>query len=504
MRATRKLTATGALTAILIGAMGTVRSPLDAVSRTAETVEAEALLDAAKRGDTDRIRVLLDERVDADSSEADGTTALHWASYHDDLVAADLLLHAGADVNAVNDLGATALWAASQNGSVPMTSKLLSAGADPNVALLSGETPVMVAARSGSADVVAMLASQGADLDARATRDQTALMWAAAQSHGNVVKTLIANGADLSARSAVWNQLMAVPPHSRPSNHRYIPHGGNSALMFSARSGDVDSATLLVDAGADVDDTNAWGVSAVAMAAHAGHTGVVELLLGHGANPDAARAGFAPLHAAVMRRDEHMVRVLLAHGANPNAQVGAWTPRRRASADHNFEPALVGATPYWLAARFAEPGIMRQLASQGADPLFVLDVEYQADYRGGVAEQRHDVTNVVMAAAGMGGNTQRAWIRRARIEPEASVLEAVRVAVELGGVVTSADQVGDTPLHYAAVNGHDQVVTYLVQNGASLTHENDRGETARRAAAARGRGGFTVELLDALELATSH
>ncbi len=63
------------------------------------------------------------------------TTALHWASYHDDLDSADLLIRAGAKVNAANDLGATPLWAASQNGSAAMVRKLLDAGANPNVAL---------------------------------------------------------------------------------------------------------------------------------------------------------------------------------------------------------------------------------------------------------------------------------------------------------------------------------------------------------------------------------
>ena len=34
-------------------------------------------------------------------------------------------------------------------------------------------------------------------------------------------------------------------------------------------------------------------------------------------------------------------------------------------------PRLVGATPFWLAARFSEPDVMRLLVKHGADPLFV-------------------------------------------------------------------------------------------------------------------------------------
>ena len=82
-----------------------------------------------------------------------------------------------------------------------------------------------------------------------------------------------------------------------------------------------------------------------------------------------------------MRRDEKMVRALLAHGADPNAPLRTWTPTRRSSKDFNFAPELVGATPFWLAARFTEPGVMRLLVKHGADPLFVHRADYHAGRR---------------------------------------------------------------------------------------------------------------------------
>src|SRR5712672_2153792 len=114
----------------------------------AAAAEPPALLDAARSADTAALRALLQKKVDVNVSEPDGTTALHWASYRDDVESADLLIRAGGKVNAANDLGATPLWAAAQNGSEAMVRRLLSAGADPNLALLAGETPVMVASRA--------------------------------------------------------------------------------------------------------------------------------------------------------------------------------------------------------------------------------------------------------------------------------------------------------------------------------------------------------------------
>src|SRR5262249_60082168 len=108
-------------------------------------------------------------------------------------------------------------------------------------------------------------------------------------------------------------------------------------------------------------DADAWGVSATVLAAHSGFTEFVEFLLAKGADPNAAVAGFTALHIAIMRRDEKMVSALLTHGADPNIPLRTWTPTRRSSHDFHFEPALVGATPFWLAARFTEPAVMRML-----------------------------------------------------------------------------------------------------------------------------------------------
>src|SRR5881628_1335454 len=203
------------------------------------------LIDAVKNVDREAVRSLLKQGANVNATQADGATALHWASYRDDLESADLLIRNGANVNARNDLGATPLWAACQNGSESMVGRLLTAGANPNAALLLGETPVMVAARSGSPAVVELLAAKGANVNARAARGQTALMWAVAQKHPEVVKVLIANGADIHARSDSWTEVMAVPPHGYLEYNRAIPHGNDTALMFAARVDDLASAKLL-------------------------------------------------------------------------------------------------------------------------------------------------------------------------------------------------------------------------------------------------------------------
>jgi ankyrin repeat protein len=420
------------------------------------------LVEAAKNGDVAALRV---PGANVNAADADGTTALHWVSYHDDVETAKFLIRAGAKVNAANDLGATPLWTASQNGSVAMVRLLLEAGANPNAALLLGETPVMVASRSGYPAVVEQLIAKGGKVNARAARGQTALMWAVSQRHPEVVKVLLAHGADVQARSEVWNEVMAVPPHGYLEYNRAIPHGGDTALMFAARVGDLASAKLLVAAGANVNDADAWGVSATTLAAHSGYQELVEFLLDKDANPNAAAAGFTALHGAVMRRDEKMVSALLDHGADANAPIRTWTPTRRSSHDFNLAPELVGASPFWLAARFSEPSVMRLLVKHGADPLFVHHGDRMVEGKAGKGFQHQtNATTALMAAAGMGGGT--AWVQLDRKEREAQAFEAVKLAAELGVDVNAVNTDGRTALDSAKSLRYETVVKFLVEKGA--------------------------------------
>ncbi|MEO8682515.1 MAG: ankyrin repeat domain-containing protein [Vicinamibacterales bacterium] len=427
-----------------------------------------ALIDAAKSGDREAVRALVQKKVDVNAADGDGTTALHWASYRDDLDSVNLLIRAGANVNAANDLGATPLWIASENSSASLVSALLQAGANPNLALLLGETPLMSASRAGKADVAEQLLVKGANANAKAARGQTALMWAVAQQHPEVVKVLLAHHADVRLRSDAWSQVMAVPPHGLPLYNKPVPVGSDTALLFAARAGDLASAKLLVAAGADVNDADAWGLSATVLAAHAGFGELVEFLLAKGSDPNAAAAGFSALHAAIMRRDARMVTALLDHGADANAPLKTWTPTRRSSKDYNFAPELVGATPFWLAARFSEPDVMRLLLKHGADGTVVHHGNYHNE---DPVEPRSHVTNAVMAATGIGGGV--AWVQPDRREREALMLETVTLAAEQGVDVNAADTDGRTALDAAKTLKFEKVIAFLVEHGA-------RAGTARK------------------------
>src|SRR5207245_7312751 len=142
------------------------------------------------------------------------------------------------------------------------------------------------------------------------------------------------------------------------------------------------------------------------------------------------------------------------------------TPMRRDTTDWNLPAALIGSTPYLLAAKFLEADIMPVLVAGGADPRLTMP----------------NGADAVMLAAGLGSG--RTASRRGietidfgKVEPVSRVREAVAAAVGLRGDVSAVSQTGDTALHVAAALGHDTVVQLLVEQGARIGVKNNRGIT---------------------------
>src|SRR5262245_6302129 len=346
----------------------------DQASGSARHAPDLRLIEAVKKRDADSVRALLQDRsrrIDVNTATGEGATALHWAAHRDDLAIADLLIRSGARANVANDLGATPLHLACTNRSAAMVERLLAAGGDAGAALANGETVLMTCAHAGDSAAVKALLAHRPDVNAKEREhQQTALMWAVAQQHPAVVRLLIDAHADIRARSLAYDQTVVDEQTQRAGREELnytVKRGGATPLLFAARVGDVESARLLLNAGADANDAQPDGVSALVLAAHSGHGAVAALLLDRAANPDTLTSGYTALHAAVLRSDIALVKALLAHGANPHLRITRGTPMRRDTTDWNLSKTLIGSTSYLLAARFLEPAILTLLAAAGAD-----------------------------------------------------------------------------------------------------------------------------------------
>jgi ankyrin repeat protein len=426
------------------------------------------MADAAMKQNRDAVRSLLRQKTDVNAPQVDGTTALHWAVRLDDLDTADLLIRAGAKVSIANREGVTPLQLAALNGNAAMIEKLVKAGADPNAPLTpSGDTALMLASRTGTADAIKVLLETGANVNAKETwGGTTALMAAAAERHPAAVKMLIDRGADVSARS---NFVTAANGRGFEGRTPSAPQPGQAVeefasgwltpLMFAAREGDVESARLLLGAGADVNAIAGDGKDALGLAIFNGNYDLASFLIDSKSNVNKADTqGFTPLFWAVDRRNMEtapnfpwmvtadplpLVRKLLDAGANPNALVNN-TPRARMRAG---SPRIVFATPLMRAAFSGDLDLTKLLLSKGADPAIV----------------SKDYETMVEAAAGLG------FIQGySKGRPAAERLEVVKLLVGLGADVNAADDYGITPLMAAANMGEVSIIQYLVDRGADL------------------------------------
>ena len=442
-----------------------------AAAGAASAAEEAAVADAAERERGRLVRALLAGGADVNAPQVDGTTALHWAAYHDDLDTGRLLLRAGADADAPNRYGVPALSLAATNGNAAFVRLLLDAGADPNAALPGGETVLMTAARTGSPDAVRALLAAGADPDARERREQTALMWAASEGHLDVVDALLAAGADVRASLA----------------------SGFNPLFFAVREGNVDVVHRLLAAGVDVNAVlervkdgpdavvnNASyrpvddGMSPLLLAVRNGHFELAVELIEAGADPNDQRTGFSPLHTmswvrkpdASDRGDPppigsgnltglQFARELAALGADVNLRLNsAIRPPHTAS-----RLGMEGATAFLMAADRADVPFMKLLLELGADP-FVPNVEGSTP---------------LMAAAGLGTTAPEE-----EAGSEAEARDAVRLLLELGADVDAVDDNGDTAMHGAAFASFPTVVQQLADHGADVhvwTRPNEQGRT---------------------------
>jgi len=441
------------------------------------------LVSAIRNKDLVAVQALLKQRANPNMPQGDGSTPLHWAAHVDVVPIADALIRSGARADAANDLGFTPAHLACINRNDEMVERLLAAGANVNAASLNNETVLMTCARSGSTGAVKALLARGARVnDKEKAHDQTALMWAASQRHAEVVKLLIDARADVNARSRTYSQTVVNEDTQRTGREELnydLLRGGSSALLFTARTGDAGSARILLDAGANPNDSLPDGTSALVLAAHSGRTDVGVVLLEKGADPNAFGTGYTALHAAILKSDLTLVKALLAHHADPNIRMTQGTPIRRETTDFNLPQTLIGLPPYLLAARFLEPEILRVLGAGGAD----------------VKATTTNGTTALMLATGtgIGRNSSRRGITTTNCgkpEPESQILETVRAALDVDPDANAANKAGDTALHTAAQNGFDTVIQYLVDHGAQVNAKNARGQTPLAMATQRGgRGG---------------
>jgi len=122
----------------------------------------DILLEAARRGQVNRVRVILDRGVAVDEKTEGEVTALMVASVNGQVEVVKVLIERGADVNARNKRGITPLLAAVMSGSEAVVKELLAKGADINIKDHDGDGVLVWSTRVGNAKITDLLRAHGA------------------------------------------------------------------------------------------------------------------------------------------------------------------------------------------------------------------------------------------------------------------------------------------------------------------------------------------------------
>jgi ankyrin repeat protein len=474
---------------------------------SAEGVPSSPLAEAAMRGDLHAVRALLEDgNVDVNAPSRDGTPALHWLVRIGDRETAQRLLAAGADVNAANRYGVLPLHLAIAAGDAPMTRLLLDEGADVGAPDRAGEPPLLLAAHTGEPAVTQALLEHGAAVDTKEQHfGQTPLMVAVRDGHLTLAKLLIDAGADVNAQTTAEEPPRFIPPSESPEGlsrgagiiragwpegrgKRFPAAGAKTPLLYATRAGHLEITRLLIERGANLELADGNGVtpliSAIVNASifrvnrtgESDHLKTAHLLLDAGANVNAMDwYGQTPLWATVdMRnlelardgndrgiRDEAfaLIERLLQAGADPNARTREFPHERRFLVVAVGSVAwvdLTGQTPFLRAAASGDLPVMRLLLEHGADPNI-------PTYAG---------TTPLMVAAGVN------WaVAETYDEGPAALLEAVKLAHELGNDINAVNSMGVAAIHGAANRGANDVIEYLAANGATLEAADRQGRT---------------------------
>ncbi|KAJ8705467.1 hypothetical protein PYW08_012513 [Mythimna loreyi] len=278
------------------------------------------LLEAARTGDVENARSILDARprlVNCRDVDGRHSTPLHFAAGYNRLPLAQLLLQRGADVHAKDKGGLVPLHNACSYGHYELTELLVSAGAGVNAADLWRFTPLHEAAAKGKADIVRLLLKHGAD-PTRRNRDGLTPLQLVRAGDSDTADALRGDAALLDA--AKRGDLARARKLITPQNvNCRDSHGRNSTpLHLAAGYNNLEVAEALLEAGAAVSARDKGGLVPLHNAASYGHVELAALLLRAGTPPNAAdRWGFTPLHEAAHKARTQLCALLLAHGADP-------------------------------------------------------------------------------------------------------------------------------------------------------------------------------------------
>ncbi|XP_072301374.1 uncharacterized protein ankrd50l [Eucyclogobius newberryi] len=478
------------------------QTPLTLASRQGHVQVLKVLLDWAKKQENETAARMM-EQVDVE-----GWTALRSGAWGGHIEAVRLLLDARADVDGCDGEGRTALRAAAWGGHEEIVRILLEYGADFDKADCNGRTPLIAAAYMGHQETVEILLDHGAQVNFADGDGRTAL---------SVAALCVPTAAGVKGYGEVASLLL-----ERGANPGHRDKDGMTPLLLAAYEGNQDVVELLLEAGADVDETagpdgdlqSAAAVTPLLAAASMGHMGTVSKLLFWGADVDAIDSeGRTALCLAAARGSVEVVRALLDRGLDENHKDDlGWTPLHAAACEGHKtvcgvlmeqgsmarvgEMDIEGRTSLILAAQEGHVSTVRLLLDRRC-PIDHRAYDGHSALTAALLEEQTEVAELLMRR---GADTD---VRDAEGRPLLYLLvlegrlEMATLLLEKGGVpLESKDAEGRTALHVACWQGSAEMVNLLLKHSANPNAQDAEGRPSLHSAAWTGHSQVGRTLLE--------
>jgi len=239
----------------------------------------------------------------------------------------------------------------------------------------------------------------------------------------------------------------------RGANVNEAEADGTTALHWAARSNDLDTVQSLLRSGASAKAANRYGVTPLSLAATNGNAPMVEALLKAGADAKNANAdGETALMTAARSGNADVVKALIAHGANVNAR-------------ENWQDQ----TALMFAAEENNAAAVKALVEAGADLNLKSKVWNFPEYK-------YQTNGMAVFQLPRGGWTALMFAARQNAADAASML------ADLKADMNAQDPDGTTALQLAILNTHYDLATMLLYKGADPNVGDNSGMTALYAA----------------------